>query len=100
MHGGITDKDPKIFARIFDENGINTVGSGIGHEITAVLDEDESQVVILNEFYEAEKDDYKKGSVEYQLRDLALGEHSLRIRVWDVANNAAEASTTFIVSDI
>ncbi|MDW3650882.1 MAG: type IX secretion system sortase PorU [Bacteroidia bacterium] len=99
VNGGITDKDPKIFARIFDENGINTVGSGIGHEITAVLDEDESQVVILNEFYEAEINNYKKGSVEYQLRDLAIGEHKLRIRVWDVANNAAEATTSFIVSD-
>ncbi|MEM6800611.1 MAG: type IX secretion system sortase PorU [Bacteroidota bacterium] len=99
VNGGITDKDPKIFARIFDENGINTVGSGIGHEITAVMDNDESQVIILNEFYEAEINDYQKGTAEYQLRDLAEGEHELRIRVWDVANNAAEAKTNFIVSD-
>jgi len=99
VDGGITDKEPRIFARIFDENGINTVGSGIGHEITAVLDENESQVIILNEFYEAEINDYKKGTVQYQLRDLENGEHNLRIRVWDVANNAAEAFTSFIVAD-
>lgn len=97
--GGLTDHEPRIFAKIFDENGINTVGSGIGHEITAVLDDNESQVIILNEFYEAEINDFKKGIVEYQLRDLADGEHKLRIRVWDVANNAAEAYTTFIVAD-
>ncbi len=99
VDGGITDANPYLFARVFDDNGINTAGSGIGHEISAVLDGDESNVLILNEFYEADLNDYRSGSVRYLLRDLELGEHNLRIRVWDVANNPSEARTTFIVTD-
>ena len=99
VSGGITDKDPFLYAIVSDQSGINTVGSGIGHEIIGVLDEDESQVVILNEYYSATKDNYREGTVRYQLRDLEEGEHTLRIRVWDVANNSAEATTNFIVTD-
>lgn len=99
VDGGLTDANPFLFARVFDESGINTAGSGIGHEISAVLDEDQSNTFLLNEFYEADLDDYRSGSVRYLLRDLELGEHSLSIRVWDVANNPSEARTTFIVTD-
>lgn len=99
VDGGLTDANPYLFARVFDESGINTAGSGIGHEISAVLDDDESNTFLLNEFYEADLDDFRSGSVRYLLRDLELGEHTLSIRVWDVANNPSEAYTTFIVTD-
>jgi hypothetical protein len=32
--GGLTDENPRMLALIFDESGINTVGTGIGHDIT------------------------------------------------------------------
>ena len=35
VSGGQTDLRPVLLAKIFDENGINTVGNGIGHDITA-----------------------------------------------------------------
>ena len=97
--GGITGPNPYLYAVVRDENGINTVGSGIGHEITAVLDGDASNTFILNDYYSALRDSYQEGSVRYQLKDLSEGEHHLRIRVWDVANNASEAETWFIVTD-
>ena len=97
--GGMTDANPYLFARVFDDIGINTAGSGIGHEISAVLDGDQANTFLLNEFYEADLDDFRSGTVRYLLRDLELGEHTLSIRVWDVANNPSEAQTTFIVTD-
>ncbi|MEM6261795.1 MAG: type IX secretion system sortase PorU [Bacteroidota bacterium] len=99
VDGGRTNPDPYIYAKLFDESGINTVGSGIGHEIAAVMNESNSEVIILNNFYEAATDDYKNGEVRYQLRDLPAGEHKLLVRVWDVANNFSEATTSFIVVD-
>lgn len=99
IDGGITGPEPFLYARLFDENGINTVGSGIGHEIVATLDDDASRVFNLNAFYEADQDDFRSGSVRYRLRDLELGEHRLHLRVWDIANNASEAETWFIVTD-
>ncbi len=94
-----TGPDPDLFAKVFDISGINTTGNGIGHEITAVLDNDESNILILNNYYTAQNDSYQAGTVRYPIQDLAVGRHTLRIRVWDVANNPAEDSTTFFVVD-
>jgi hypothetical protein len=95
--GGTTGSNPYLYAVLSDENGINLVASGIGHEIIGVLDDNEDNIIILNDFYTAELDDYRKGSFYYQMKNLADGPHSLKIRVWDVANNWAEARTNFIV---
>lgn len=97
VDGGITDPSPVIFARFFDESGINTVASGIGHEIIGFLDGDDRNVFILNEYYRAKLDDFREGTLSYQLHNLSEGEHTFTIRVWDAANNFSEASTRFVV---
>jgi len=97
--GGLTGPNPDLFATVFDENGINTTGTGIGHEIIAVLDEDERNVFVLNDAYQALPGSYQYGTIRYPLENLEVGEHQLRIRVWDVANNSSEDITTFIVAD-
>jgi hypothetical protein len=96
--GGLTDESPKIFAKIYDESGINTVGNGIGHDIVATIDENTSNAITLNEYYESELDSYKNGSLSYQLSNLSEGKHTLRLKVWDVYNNSSEAFTEFVVS--
>ncbi|MFN8393194.1 MAG: type IX secretion system sortase PorU [Bacteroidia bacterium] len=98
--GGLVGQDATLIAEIFDENGINTVGTGIGHELTAVLDDDESEVFVLNDFYEANKNSYQEGTIRYPFKDLSVGEHNLRVKVWDVANNnSREGEVNFIVAD-
>ncbi len=96
--GGRTGRNPLMIAEISDENGINTVGSGIGHDITAILNHDYSTVYILNDFYRSVKDDYTRGVVEFPFRNLPLGKHSLRLKVWDVANNSTEEEIEFEVT--
>jgi len=97
--GGITDENPILLVDIFDLSGINTVGNGIGHDITAVLDGNTSNPYVLNDFYEAYKDDYTRGVVEFPFYNLAKGEHTLTFKLWDVFNNSAEAKITFVVAD-
>ncbi|HQW05241.1 MAG: type IX secretion system sortase PorU [Flavobacteriales bacterium] len=96
--GGMTDEDPLLFGKLFDENGINTVGSSIGHDLLAVLDENTEQAIVLNDLYESDLDTYKSGEVRYRLSDLAEGAHTLRLKAWDVFNNSTEATTDFVVS--
>lgn len=96
--GDETSQNPLLIARLFDENGINTVGSGIGHDITAVLNEDYSKVYILNEFYKSDQDEYRSGTIEFPFRNLPPGEHSLKLKAWDVANNSTEAEIKFVVT--
>jgi hypothetical protein len=96
--GGITDQNPTILLKAFDESGINTVGNGIGHDMVAVLDENTSNPIILNDFYEADLDSYQSGSARYKLSNLQEGKHTLRVKVWDVNNNSGEAFTEFYVA--
>ena len=98
ISGGITNENPILIADLFDENGINTA-SGIGHDITATLDGDETNVFKLNDYYTAAVDDYKRGSLSYPFRDLSPGLHTLKLKAWDVYNNASVQEIQFIVFD-
>ncbi|MFT6411853.1 MAG: hypothetical protein ACJA15_002685 [Flavobacteriales bacterium] len=99
VFGGITSEDPILFARVFDENGINTVGSGIGHDLKAIIDGESNAPIVLNDFYEADLDTYQRGSIRYQLTDLTEGTHNLSLKVWDVHNNSSESYTEFVVAN-
>jgi hypothetical protein len=98
VFGGITDENPEIYAVLFDENGINTTGNGIGHELTAVLDKQTSSPLILNDYYEADLDSYKSGKIRYPFHDLAEGTHTLELKAWDVYNNSGLGYTEFVVA--
>jgi hypothetical protein len=98
VRGGMTDENPMIFAKLFDENGINTVGNSIGHDLLAVLNENSEQAIVLNDVYEADLDTYKSGTVRYRLSSLDEGPHTLRMKAWDVFNNSNEVSTEFVVA--
>lgn len=98
VRGGITNETPLLLGKLFDENGINTVGSSIGHDLLAVLDENTEQAIVLNDLYEADLDTYKSGAVRYRFGQLAEGTHTLRLKAWDVHNNSNEAYTEFVVA--
>ncbi len=97
--GGITDENPLLLAKISDESGINTVGSGIGHDITMVVDANTAGAIVLNKFYESATDDFTTGEVNYPMSELELGPHTLTVKAWDVINNSSEAVTDFIVAN-
>ncbi len=98
VRGGITNETPLLFSKIFDENGINTVGSSIGHDLLATLDENTEQAIVLNDLYESDVDTYKSGQVRYRFGKLADGPHTLTVKAWDTHNNSSEKSTEFVVA--
>lgn len=98
VFGGLTDQSPMIFAKLFDENGVNTVGNGIGHDIVAVIDENTANPIVLNDYYESDLDSYQSGVIKYGLSELEEGKHTLRLKAWDVYNNSGEAYLEFYVA--
>ena len=94
VSGGITNCSPILLAFLEDENGINTA-SGIGHDIVAILDGDESNPFVLNDYYETENDDYTRGFVRFPFRDLTPGLHTILFKAWDVYNNLVTAEIQF-----
>ncbi len=99
ISGGITDRNPILIAKVNDENGINMVGTGIGHDIVAILDDDNENAFNLNDYYQADTNSYQSGKIQFPFSDLEPGKHKLKLRVWDVYNNPSEALTEFIVND-
>ncbi|SIT19593.1 type IX secretion system sortase PorU [Chryseobacterium gambrini] len=106
--GGITDQNPMLLACVTDDTGINSTGSGIGHDITVYLDGQIINTIVLNDFYASGEGngclspslaDYQKGNVTYPFRNLAVGQHQLTFKVWDINNNSTTATLNFEVKD-
>ncbi|MCB0661690.1 MAG: type IX secretion system sortase PorU [Saprospiraceae bacterium] len=96
--GSITDENPEIYVQLEDDNGINVAGTSIGHDLTAVLDDNTQNTYVMNDFYEASLNDFRKGEARFPLKDLAEGLHTVKVRAWDVANNPGEGYTEFVVA--
>lgn len=99
VNGGISNARPVLVLRFNDSSGINTIQSGIGHDIVVTVDDDNDNYFILNDFYEADPDNYKAGSLRFQLPVFEPGPHRLRIKAWDVMNNSSEIELAFEVVD-
>ena len=99
IFGGMTNSDPFLLVDIEDFSGINTVGNGIGHDITAILDNNTSNPVILNDYYKSNLDDYKNGVIEFPFENLEPGPHTITLKIWDVFNNSSESVISFYVTD-
>jgi len=98
VFGGMTDASPELLVYVSDTNGINTTGSSIGHDITAILDRNSNQTIVLNDYYEADTDSYQSGKIRYPLKSFEAGNHTLALKVWDVYNNSSEELIDFVVN--
>lgn len=100
IEGGTTNTSPNLIIKLSDISGINTSITAVDHDIVAILDGNQSEPIILNDFYETELDDFTNGKVNYQLRDLSPGLHTIKIKAWDTYNNSSEITLTFeVISD-
>ena len=97
--GGITDGSPVLLAHVWDNYGINATGNGIGHDLTATLNGDRINAVILNDFYQANANSHNSGIIRYPYSELEPGAHTVSVKIWDIHNNSSEASLDFVVTE-
>lgn len=99
--GGITNADPVLLAKLSDDNGINTTGASIGHDLTSKLtieSETQDRSYVLNDYYVSAINDFRRGELRYPLFSLPEGRHRVTVKAWDTYNNSGEGSTEFIVA--
>lgn len=92
-----TTENPTLRIVLSDDSGINTTGSGLGHDIVAIIDGKESMTYSLNSYYTPDAGSYKTGSISYSLPSLPAGTHTLLVRAFDTLNNMGESFYTFEV---
>jgi len=99
VNGGTTDESPFLIAKITDDNGINTAGNSIGHDISAIIDQNTNTPIILNNYFVYDVDTYQAGTIRYQLVGLSAGKHTLTLKVWDINNNLSQETIDFVVQE-
>jgi hypothetical protein len=95
VDGDDVNATPTLMVELYDENGINTMGTGIGHDITAIVDNDPRHTYNLNSAFVPVVGDYTRGTINMPLNRLEAGEHTLTLRAWDLYNNSSLARITF-----
>lgn len=96
---GITQAATSILVVASDENGINTTGLGIGHDLQVILDGDVQNPIVLNDYYVADNNSYTTGRAKYLITGLEEGFHTIEVQVWDGCNNQSNATLNFAVTN-
>ena len=99
VSGATVGVDPELIVSLFDESGINTVGTGVGHEILLSIDGDEEGAEDIGSAFVAEPNSYQAGEIRWQLDNLETGPHTVSVRAWDVLNNSNTAQISFSVAN-
>lgn len=96
-NGGLTGTNSILYAIISDKSGINVSGNFVGHDLTAILDNQVEVPYILNDYYETAPNTYQKGFVTFPITSLADGLHTISVKAWDVFNNSGQGQVVFEV---
>ena len=96
-NGDEVNSTPYFVAQITDKDGINAAGTGIGHDLELVIDNDMSRTYLLNDNFSYDFGSYTSGRTSYSIPALPSGRHTLRFRAWDMLNNSTTAELSFNV---
>jgi hypothetical protein len=98
IDGSTVGKLPHLYAEISDRYGINTTGTGIGHDMELIIDDDMKNPIIVNRLFQYETGSYTKGNLSYPLH-LSAGKHKAKLKVWNIFNVSATAEIEFEISN-
>jgi len=117
VNGNLVGEKSKLEVEIADSiSGVNIAGD-IGHNITMIVDAEESNEIVLTDLFNYYEGNFKAGKVIYDFSThkrlnydqnnnlieqygLEPGEHTIRIKAWDNFNNSSIAASSFtVVSD-
>ncbi len=98
----LVNTDFTLIAKLSDRTGLNTTGTGIGHKLEAILNDDETNPIDLtNSFIGDLNSGGKSGLIKYKFTGMQPGDYKIKIKAWDVFNNFSfqEANFSVVSSD-
>lgn len=98
VSGDEVNNSPMVIAEISDDRAINLSTAGIGHQMGLYLDNGAKTYSDVADYFTPYADGTPGGTINYPLEGLAIGAHTLKLRVWDTAPNSAEATIDFFVA--
>lgn len=96
--GDTVNDSPMLIASVSDDTGINVSSAGIGRQMTAIIDGNNTYSDI-SYYYTPAADGSASGVINYPFEGLKPGAHTLKLRIWDTAGNSASSDIDFFVSE-
>ena len=97
-NGYLVNQNPNLIVKLSDETGLNTTGTGVGHKLEGVLNQQLNNPIDFTKYFTGDLDAGGKfGSINYKFSSLGNGDHELLVKAWDVFNNFSEQNTFFSV---
>jgi hypothetical protein len=94
----LVNSNSTLIVKLSDEVGLNTTGTGVGHKMEGILNKDENSPIDFTNYFTGDLDSAgKSGTVKYKFNNLEQGSYNLKVKAWDVFNNASENSVDFTV---
>jgi hypothetical protein len=87
-----------LIATLKDETGLNTTGTGVGHKLEGVVNDNTASPIDFTNFFSGDLDSGgRSGKISYRFNDLSEGEYKLMLKAWDVFNNNSSETVYFSV---
>lgn len=93
----VVNTTPCLIAELTDPSGINTMGTGIGHDLTVCIDGRADRTYNVNEYFTGQFGNFCSGTLAFSIPQMEEGEHTLTLRAWDVLNNTSLSELRFVV---
>ena len=78
---------------------MNFTGHSLGRDIVMVMDDNDMNSMVMNEYFSYDVDSYQSGRLDYFLESLANGWHTISLKAWDSHNNSSTELIDFYVDD-
>lgn len=99
-NGTLVNSDSKLIVELSDETGINATGTGVGHKLEGILNQETQNPIDFTDYFTGDLDaGGKSGKVDYKFSNLENGDNQLKVKAWDVFNNPSEEEVFFTVVD-
>lgn len=90
--------EPVLIVQLADETGLNTTGTGVGHKLEGILNENQGNPIDFTNYFTGELDaGGKRGEINYKFNKLNDGDYTIDVKAWDVFNNFSSEESFFTV---
>ncbi len=94
----LVNPDFDLIVKLKDQTGLNTTGTGVGHKLEGILNDDVENPIDLTDYFIGDLDaGGKSGVIKYKFTNLEEGDYKIKIKAWDVFNNFGQSEDYFSV---
>jgi len=87
-----------LIVKLSDQTGLNTTGTGIGHKLEGILNDDVTNAVDFTNYFTGDANSGgKSGTVQYPFINMQPGDYKIKVQAWDVFNNLSIKEVSFKV---